>query len=105
MVGRSAEPAEGQCGCMRAWQPALFCSRYVWIWLLRLVPNVGSFTGMSTFSLLLASTMLFKPLSSVPTSSAVNSANSWKPVARIRYSADRSSCGARGGGMRGCEGV
>jgi hypothetical protein len=51
-----------------------------WIWLLRFVPNVGSLMGSSTISLLLASTMLFSPLSTVPTSSATNSANSWKPA-------------------------
>jgi hypothetical protein len=50
-----------------------------WIWLLRGVPKVGSLMGRSTSSLLLASTMLFRPLSTVPTSSATNSANSWKP--------------------------
>ena len=37
------------------------CSRYIWIWLLRRVPKVGSLTGMMTISLLLASTMLFRP--------------------------------------------
>ena len=39
-----------------------FCSKYVWIWLLRFVPKVGSFTGRITISLLLASTWLFSPV-------------------------------------------
>lgn len=39
-----------------------FCSRYVWIWLLRGVPKVGSFIGSMTSSLLLASTWLFNPV-------------------------------------------
>ena len=50
-----------------------------------LVPKVGSFTGRSTVPLLLDSTMLLRPLSTVPTSSAVNSANSWKPVKPRMY--------------------
>ena len=53
---------------------------HVWIWLLRLVPIVGSLTGMRMYSLLLAITTLLRPDSTVPTSSAVNSANSWKPA-------------------------
>ena len=53
---------------------------HVWIWLLRLVPAVGSLTGMRMYSLLLAITTLLRPESTVPTSSAVNSANSWKPA-------------------------
>lgn len=39
-----------------------------WIWDLRRVPKVGSLTGSSTISLLLASTTLFSPESTVPTS-------------------------------------
>lgn len=109
-----------------------FCSKYVWIWLLRFVPKVGSLIGIITCvsratiaedgenscvseetrlgrgrgkgarrvdhrgslcvcvplsvfarasSLLLASTALLRPLSSVPTSSATNSAKTWKPCA------------------------
>ena len=45
-----------------------------WIWDLRRVPKVGSLTGRSTISLLLASTWLFRPESTVPTSCAVQPA-------------------------------
>lgn len=37
------------------------CSRYVWIWLCRFVPKVGSLMGMITISLLLANTTLLSP--------------------------------------------
>ena len=50
-------------------------------WLFLLVPKVGSLMGKRIISLLLAATMLLRPESTVPTSSAVNSANSWNPVA------------------------
>jgi len=45
-------------------------------WLFRLVPKVGSLMGIRIFSLFEARTKLFNPLSTVPTSAAVNSANS-----------------------------
>jgi len=48
-------------------------------WLFRLVPKVGSLTGSKTRSLLEASTRLFRPLSTVPTSVLVNSAYSCRP--------------------------
>ena len=42
--------------------------------------KIVSLNGNNTASLLLAITTLFRPESTVPTSSAVNSANSWNPV-------------------------
>ena len=42
--------------------------RGTWIWLLRGVPKVGSLMGRMTISLLLASTVLLRPESTVPTS-------------------------------------
>jgi len=55
-------------------------------------------TGIKTFSLLDASTRLFKPLSTVPTSAAVNSANSCIPCKGGRRGGRK---GGREGGKEG----
>ena len=68
-------------------------SRKVWIWDGRAVPCVGSFRGSSTFSALLARTTELSPESTVPTSAAVNSANSLKPVAAMTALAAGSRAG------------
>lgn len=56
------------------------CSKYVCIRLFLFVLKTSSFIGSHTVSSLFTSTMEFRPVSLVPTSSTVNSANSWNPI-------------------------
>jgi hypothetical protein len=89
---------DARWGCRRAVVQAWGCRRAVvqaWgcIWLFLFVPYTGSFRGSRTISSLLAKTTKFSLLSLVPTSSAVNSANSWNLVKVFRYETVGASSG------------